>query len=60
MRLLLILSLFALPCDAQAPAATPTAEEAARLRALLGASPKLPWTTRPLAIQPRTAGWNTD
>jgi DNA-binding beta-propeller fold protein YncE len=60
MRLLLSLCLFALPCAAQAPAATPTAEEAARLRALLSASPKLPWTKLPLAIQPRTAGWNTD
>lgn len=39
---------------------TPTAEEAARLTALIQSSPKLPWQSSPLAIQAKTEGWNTD
>lgn len=38
----------------------PTAEEAARLTALIQSSPKLPWQSSPLAIQAQTEGWNTD
>lgn len=38
----------------------PTAEEAARLTALIQSSPKLPWAAMSLAIQPPQEGWNTD
>jgi DNA-binding beta-propeller fold protein YncE len=55
-----LLCSFALVCFAQAPPNPPTAEEAARLTALIQGSSKLPWTSSPLAIQARTEGWNTD
>jgi sugar lactone lactonase YvrE len=60
MRTVASLCLYALLCGAQTPPATPTAEEAARLTALIRSAPKLPWAASPLAIQPPTAGWNTD
>jgi sugar lactone lactonase YvrE len=60
MQTLASLCLFSLLCQAQMPPATPTADEAARLAALIRSSPKLPWAASPLAIQPPTEGWNTD
>lgn len=60
MRTPCLLCLFAFVCSAQAPPVPPTAEEAARLTALIQSSPKLPWQSSPLAIQAQTEGWNTD
>ena len=51
---------FVLVCSAQAPPNPPTAEEAARLTALIQSSKRLPWPGMPLAIQPKVAGWNSD
>lgn len=60
MRQLPLICFLAFTCGAQSPPIPPTAEEAARLTALIQSSPKLPWTSSPLAIQLKTEGWNTD
>lgn len=60
MKQIPLLCWFAFLCGAQAPPVPPTAEEAERLRALIRGSRKLPWASSPLAIQAKTAGWNTD
>lgn len=55
-----LLCCYVLVCWAQAPPIPPTAEEAARLTALIESSPMLAWVSSPLAIQAKTEGWNTD
>jgi DNA-binding beta-propeller fold protein YncE len=60
MKTLVTLYLFAFVCAAQSPPNPPTSEEAERLTALIRNSPKLPWAASPLAIQAKTAEWNTD
>lgn len=60
MRQVSLLCFFAFLCRAQSPPVPPSAEEAARLTALIQSSPKLPWAASPLAIQAKTEGWNTD
>ncbi|MGH9784355.1 MAG: hypothetical protein ACRD88_09225 [Terriglobia bacterium] len=60
LRRLASLCLLPIPLTAQAPPPPATDAQAAQLRALIAASPRLPLRLTPLAIQPPVPGWTTD